>query len=62
MTQKMRYNNVLSRPGIGIKELAEVDLKLGSFLADYDKESIEQAEILMKYEGYCKGKRRMRIS
>jgi tRNA uridine 5-carboxymethylaminomethyl modification enzyme len=52
MSQKMRYYNILSRPGIGIPELSAIDPVLAGFLMGFDSESILQAEILMKYEGY----------
>jgi tRNA uridine 5-carboxymethylaminomethyl modification enzyme len=52
MNQKMRYYNVLSRPGISIADLADHDPSLASFLVGFDKDSLLQAEILMKYEGY----------
>ena len=52
LTQKFRYFNVLSRPGISIKELAIIDPAVSGFIKDFDGETIDQAEILMKYEGY----------
>ena len=42
----------MARPNISISDLLEVDEKLESSLNAYDREIIEQAEILMKYEGY----------
>jgi tRNA uridine 5-carboxymethylaminomethyl modification enzyme len=52
LSQKTRYINILARPNISISDLLEVDEKLESSMMSYDKEIIEQAEILMKYEGY----------
>ncbi|MBA2610938.1 MAG: tRNA uridine-5-carboxymethylaminomethyl(34) synthesis enzyme MnmG [Bacteroidetes bacterium] len=52
LSQKTRLFNVLSRPNISAKELALHDTALANFLSEYDAETIEQAEILMKYEGY----------
>lgn len=52
LTQKWRYFNVLSRPNISINDLAKTDTQIQKLIADIDKETIEQAEILMKYEGY----------
>lgn len=52
LNQKTRYFNVLSRPNISIKDLSSNDELLYSFLEDFTKETQEQAEILMKYEGY----------
>lgn len=52
ISQKTRYFNVLSRPNVSIKDLAFHDQVLANALFGYDAETIEQAEILMKYEGY----------
>jgi tRNA uridine 5-carboxymethylaminomethyl modification enzyme len=52
INQKWRYFNVISRPNISVAELQKVDTLLANFLSSYDNETIEQAEILMKYEGY----------
>ena len=45
---------MLSRPNITIQEMGLADSGLSNFLSSYDKDSIEEAEILMKYEGYIK--------
>lgn len=52
LSQKTRYFNILSRPNISIPDLEASDPVLADFLKSYDQEMIEQAEILMKYEGY----------
>lgn len=52
LSQKTRYFNLLSRPFISAKEIANNDSSMANFLSNYSKDSIEQAEILMKYEGY----------
>jgi tRNA uridine 5-carboxymethylaminomethyl modification enzyme len=52
LTQKIRYINVLSRPNISIADLAVIDKSLADHLKVFTPEAIEQAEILMKYEGY----------
>ncbi len=52
LSQKTRLFNILSRPNISAKQMAVYDSSLSSALSDYDAETIEQAEILMKYEGY----------
>lgn len=54
VNQKVRYYNLLSRPNITIQEMGLADSGLSNFLSSYDKDSIEEAEILMKYEGYIK--------
>ncbi|MCU0359286.1 MAG: tRNA uridine-5-carboxymethylaminomethyl(34) synthesis enzyme MnmG [Bacteroidia bacterium] len=52
INQKVRYYNLLSRPGIDIIEMAKADATLSNFISSFSKDAIEQAEILMKYEGY----------
>lgn len=52
LTQKMRYYNILSRPNISIADLLANDEGLKNALSNYSREVIEQAEILMKYDGY----------
>ena len=52
LIQKVRYYNVLSRPNVGIREMFSIDEELRKTLTNYSDEAIEQAEILMKYEGY----------
>ena len=43
---------VLARPIIGLMDFTKCSPKVNDFISNYDPESIEQAEILMKYEGY----------
>jgi tRNA uridine 5-carboxymethylaminomethyl modification enzyme len=57
LAQKVRYNNVLSRPNLGIPDLIKADPSLASDLKQYSNEVLEQAEILMKYEGYIERER-----
>ena len=52
LSQKTRYFNILSRPNVSAKNIALNDALLSEVLSLYDDETIEQAEILMKYEGY----------
>ncbi len=52
INQKLRYFNVISRPNVSVAELQKVDEDLNNFLSQFNNETIEQAEILMKYEGY----------
>ena len=52
ITQKMRYFNVLSRPNISISDIAQYCSELAEEIKMFSKETIEEAEILMKYEGY----------
>ena len=52
ITQKVRYFNVLSRPDVNISDLSKHCKDLKNTIANLDEETILQAEILMKYEGY----------
>jgi tRNA uridine 5-carboxymethylaminomethyl modification enzyme len=52
LSQKTRYFNVLSRPDVSIPGLSVYSENLRHELKEMDFETIEQAEILMKYEGY----------
>ncbi|MES2132071.1 MAG: tRNA uridine-5-carboxymethylaminomethyl(34) synthesis enzyme MnmG [Bacteroidota bacterium] len=52
LTQKVRYFNVLSRPDVTIKDLATNCKDIKNLVSDLDADTIMQAEILMKYEGY----------
>ena len=52
LTQKTRYFNILSRPNISIPDMVKSDPVLLEAMLPYTREEIEQAEILMKYEGY----------
>lgn len=52
LTQKWRYFNVLSRPDVSIKDLAEHAPDINALVSSLDGDTVMQAEILMKYEGY----------
>lgn len=54
LKQKIKLSNIVTRPGIGIAEVAEGSEELNSFLKlnSFGDDALLQAEILMKYEGY----------
>jgi tRNA uridine 5-carboxymethylaminomethyl modification enzyme len=52
LSQKWRYFNVLSRPNVSIFDLLLHSQDLKSEFASFDSDTLFQAEILMKYEGY----------
>jgi tRNA uridine 5-carboxymethylaminomethyl modification enzyme len=52
VSQKLRYYNILSRPDVSIKGIQEHSPDVQIAVAGMDEETVEQAEILMKYEGY----------
>lgn len=52
INQSVKYINLLGRPQVGIKNLRSISDNLNRFLNNYDQETIEQAEIKIKYESY----------
>ena len=50
--QKVKLHNILLRPQVNIPGLAAVLPELAAFLAPYEQECVELAEIGIKYEGY----------
>lgn len=52
LSQSAKLFNLLTRPQIGFNELKRVDSSLQDKLLGYDKETVEQAEIKIKYESY----------
>ncbi|MEO8760825.1 MAG: tRNA uridine-5-carboxymethylaminomethyl(34) synthesis enzyme MnmG [Bacteroidia bacterium] len=52
INQKLRYHTILSRPNISIPDMLRYCKDLEKNISSYNNETIEQAEILMKYEGY----------
>jgi tRNA uridine 5-carboxymethylaminomethyl modification enzyme len=59
LKQKQKLSQVLSRPHVSILDLVKHLPELNKFIAKYDEESIESAEILMKYEGYIEREKDM---
>jgi len=52
LSQNVKLFNLLSRPQVAISDLRKVNSGLDDLLNNYDKETIEQAEIKIKYESY----------
>jgi len=52
LSQKTRLYNVLSRPHVSIQHLADADDDFKTVINTYDKDTIEQAEIKVKYDSY----------
>ncbi|MCJ8210423.1 tRNA uridine-5-carboxymethylaminomethyl(34) synthesis enzyme MnmG [Mucilaginibacter sp. RS28] len=52
LNQNVKLFSLISRPQVSINDLIKADSNLGSLLSEYDKETIEQAEIKIKYESY----------
>ena len=52
LIQTVKVFNLLSRPQVGINDIRTVSPNFNEFLDQFDKETIEQAEIKIKYESY----------
>jgi len=52
LNQTVKVFNLLSRPQVGINDIRTVNPGFNEFLNQFDKETIEQAEIKIKYESY----------
>ncbi|MBP3944198.1 tRNA uridine-5-carboxymethylaminomethyl(34) synthesis enzyme MnmG [Sphingobacteriaceae bacterium WQ 2009] len=52
INQKVKLQAMLSRPQLTIFDIAKADEKFASYLNQFDKETIEQAEISVKYASY----------
>jgi tRNA uridine 5-carboxymethylaminomethyl modification enzyme len=52
ISQSAKLFNLLSRPQVSFNDLRTADADLETFLSAYSKETIEQAEIKIKYESY----------
>ncbi|WP_461789017.1 tRNA uridine-5-carboxymethylaminomethyl(34) synthesis enzyme MnmG [Pedobacter sp.] len=52
LTQNVKLFNVLSRPQVNISDLRKVSDPLNELLNSFDQETVEQAEIKIKYESY----------
>ena len=52
LSQNVKLFNLLSRPQVSFNDLRKADVALDELLSNYDKETIEQAEIKIKYESY----------
>jgi tRNA uridine 5-carboxymethylaminomethyl modification enzyme len=52
ITQNAKLFQLVTRPQIGFNEIRSVDKDLDQLLNQFDKETVEQAEIKVKYESY----------
>jgi tRNA uridine 5-carboxymethylaminomethyl modification enzyme len=52
VNQKLRYYNILTRPNSSIEGISNYAEEVKDLISGLEKETYEQAEILMKYEGY----------
>ncbi len=58
ISQKVKLNSIVLRPQIAVSNLLGID-SLFDFLSTYSDEELEQAEILLKYEGYIQREKEM---
>jgi tRNA uridine 5-carboxymethylaminomethyl modification enzyme len=52
LPQKTRLSNVLARPQVGIQDILKGDEGFAHYVSQFDNDTIEQAEINLKYESY----------
>ncbi|MNJ97192.1 tRNA uridine 5-carboxymethylaminomethyl modification enzyme MnmG [compost metagenome] len=52
LNQNVKIVSLLGRPQVGIDDVRKVSLTFNEMLNQFDKETIEQAEIKIKYESY----------
>lgn len=52
IVQKVKMFGILTRPNVTLLDFALDSVKVKEFISKFDLETIEEAEILMKYEGY----------
>ena len=52
INQKAKLFNILSRPQIEIEDLIRADKDFAEFLSPFDEDTIQQAEIKVKYDSY----------
>ncbi|MGN6640772.1 MAG: tRNA uridine-5-carboxymethylaminomethyl(34) synthesis enzyme MnmG, partial [Mucilaginibacter sp.] len=52
LTQNVKMFNLVSRPQVSLNDLRKADEPLDELLSNYDKKTVEQAEIKIKYESY----------
>ncbi|TCC93778.1 tRNA uridine-5-carboxymethylaminomethyl(34) synthesis enzyme MnmG [Pedobacter frigiditerrae] len=52
LNQNVKLFNVLSRPQVGIEDIRKVNKPFDELLNNFDQETVEQAEIKIKYESY----------
>ncbi|WP_313190983.1 tRNA uridine-5-carboxymethylaminomethyl(34) synthesis enzyme MnmG [Sphingobacterium sp.] len=52
IAQKSRLFGILSRPQVEIEDLIKADKDFANFIANFDDDTIEQAEIKVKYDSY----------
>lgn len=57
--EKQKAEKIILRPGVDIQSLMSVNERFGSLLRQFSRQSIEQAEIQVKYERYIEKEREL---
>ncbi|HVW16530.1 MAG TPA: tRNA uridine-5-carboxymethylaminomethyl(34) synthesis enzyme MnmG, partial [Mucilaginibacter sp.] len=52
LSHNVKLFSLISRPQVTLQDMRKADSRLDELLANFDKETIEQAEIKIKYESY----------
>lgn len=52
LSQNVKMFNLITRPQVSLADLRKADTSLDALLKNFDQETIEQAEIKIKYESY----------
>ena len=52
LNQSTKLFNLISRPQVSLNDVKTIDSRLNNLLQQFDKETIEQAEIKIKYDSY----------
>ena len=59
LLQKVKLQNILARPNIGISGLCKIVPDINEFISHFSVETVESAEVKVKYEGYIKKEQEM---
>lgn len=58
LSQKVKMNQILLRPGVGIYQIASVPV-VADFVKNFDRDIVEETEIMIKYENYIEREKDM---
>ena len=59
LNERTSFARLLKRPQVNVYDLASFGTDIADYLAKYDPEILEQAEILLKYEDYIQKEQQM---
>jgi len=58
LSQKVKMNQILLRPGVGVYQIASVPV-VADFVKNFDRDIVEETEIMIKYENYIEREKDM---